>query len=64
MMLWLSLVMLRLLARLIAGYPVPWMLEQEGQVLTPEERLLLADLLPAWHAGMRLRGGGEKARGP
>ena len=58
--------------RLLARLPLPWVLEQEAVALTAAERtgsgpvqaLLLVEMLGAWEVGMRLRGAGEKARGP
>lgn len=55
---------LRRLARQMARYDVPWLLEQDALALTPHERALLVERLGAWEVGKRLRQSGEKARGP
>lgn len=51
----LTLWALRLLARLIARYDLPGVLAQDVVDLSADERSDLANLLPAWHVGRRLR---------
>jgi hypothetical protein len=47
----LTLWQLRVLARLIALLPLPWVLGQDVVELTPEERLRLVAMLGAWTMG-------------